>query len=134
EAQIAARIQPNEAEARRYYDEHRSALDEPSRLRASHLFLAAPEAYPAEVITAKRSLIEELSKRLAAGESFLALVAEFSEDDATKKRGGDLGYFASEPMLPVVFAAAQRLRPGESSAPVRSRLGFHLTRLMESRA
>src|SRR4029453_2679489 len=113
EAQIAARIQPNEAEARRYYDEHRSALDEPSRLRASHLFLAAPEGYPVEVIAAKRSLIEELSKRLAEGESFPALVAEFSEDDATKKRGGDLGYFASERMLPVFFAARKGRRPGE---------------------
>jgi peptidyl-prolyl cis-trans isomerase C len=133
EAQIAARIQPNEAEVRRYYDEHRSAFQEPLRLRASHLFLAAPEGYPAEVIAVKRSLIEELSKRLADGESFPALVAEFSEDDATKKRGGDLGYFASERMLPVVFAAAQRLRPGESSAPVRSRLGFHIIRLTESR-
>jgi len=36
-------------------------------------------------------------------------------------------------MLPVVFAAAQGLRPGESSASVRSRLGFHIIRLTESR-
>jgi peptidyl-prolyl cis-trans isomerase C len=133
EAQIAARIQPNEAEIGRYYDEHHAAFQEPLRLRASHLFLAAPEGYPAEVIAAKRSLIEELSKRLARGESFPDLVAEFSEDEATKRRGGDLGYFASERMLPAVFDAAQKLHPGETSAPVRSRLGFHIIRLTETR-
>ena len=133
EAQIASRIQPNKTETRRYYDEHRSTFQEPLRFRASHLFLAAPEGTPAEVIAAKRSLIEQLSKRLAHGESFPALVAEFSEDDATKKRGGDLGYFASERMLPAVFDAAEKLHPGETSAPVRSRLGFHIIRLTESR-
>ena len=133
EAEIAAQIQPNESEIRRYFEEHRSAFQEPPRLRASHLFLAAPEGYPAEVIEAKRTLIAQLSKRLAKGESFSALVAEFSEDEATKKRGGDLGYFAETRMLPAVFAAAQQLRPGETSGPVQSRLGFHIIRLTESR-
>lgn len=133
EAQIAARIQPNEAEVRRYYDEYRSAFQLPLRLRASHLFLAAPEGYPEEVIAAKRSLIEQLSKQLADGKSFPALVAEFSEDDATKKREGDLEYFASTRMLAAVFDAARKLHPGETSAPVRSRLGFHIIRLTESR-
>ena len=133
EAQIAARIRPNDAECRRYYDEHRSAFQVPLRLRASHLFLAAPEGYLAEVIAAKRSLSEQLSKRLAGGGSFAALVTEFSEDDATKKRGGDLGYFASERMQPAVFDAAQKLHPGETSAPIRSRLGFHIIQLTERR-
>ena len=133
EKQIAGRIQPNESEVRRYYDEHRSAFQEPLRLRASHLFLAAPEGYPAEVIAAKHTLIDQLSKRLAHGESFPALVAQFSEDEATKKRGGDLGYCAETRMLPPVFTAAQHLRPGGTSAPLRSRLGFHIIRLTELR-
>jgi hypothetical protein len=133
DGQIAPQLQPNETEARRYFDEHRPDFQEPLRLRVSHLFLAAPEGYPAEVIEAKRALVADLAKRLANGESFPALVAEFSEDEATKKRGGDLGYFAEERMLPAVFAAARQLRPGDISAPVRSRLGFHILRLAESR-
>jgi PPIC-type PPIASE domain len=133
EAQIASRIQPNEAECRRYFDAHRRSFQEPLRFRASHLFLAAPDGYPAEVIATKRTLSDALSRRLANGESFPALVAEFSEDDATNKRGGDLGYFAEERMLPAVFQAAQKLSPGEISVPVRSRLGFHIIRLTELR-
>lgn len=133
ETQIAGRIQPNETEIRRYFEEHRANFQEPLRLRASHLFLAAPDGYPAEVIETKRALIKQLSERLANGESFEALVADSSEDEATKKRGGDLGYFAEARMLPAVFAAAQQLRPGATSAPIRSRLGFHILRLTESR-
>jgi hypothetical protein len=129
EDQIAAQIQPNDEECRRYFEAHPAEFAEPLRLRASHLFLAAPDGYSEGFIAAKRDLIENLAKRLANGEAFPTLVAQFSEDEATKKRGGDLGYFAAERMLPEVFEAAQRLHPGETSAPIRSRLGFHLIRL-----
>ncbi|MEO5717957.1 MAG: peptidylprolyl isomerase [Chthoniobacterales bacterium] len=133
EKQIANRISPNESEVQRYYAAEEAAFQEPLRLRASHLFLAAPEGYPEEVIARQRALIEQLAERLGNGESFPALIAEFSEDEATKKRDGDLGYFAARRMLPAVFAATERLRPGQISAPIRSRLGFHLIRLTETR-
>ncbi len=134
EDQLAPQIRPNEAACRRYFETHRADLQEPLRLRASHLFLAAPEGYPVEVIEAKRALINNLAKRLANGEAFPALVVQFSEDEATRMRGGDLGYFAAERMLPAVFQAAQHLHPGETSAPVQSRLGFHIIRLTETQS
>lgn len=133
EKQIADRILPNDEEVRRYFDAHEADFEEPLRLRASHLFLAAPEGYPEDVIARQRALIQQLSRRIGNGESFPALIAEFSEDEATKKRDGDLGYFAERRMLPEVFATAQQLQPGQISAPVRSRLGFHIIRLTEAR-
>ncbi len=133
EKQIARRIQPNDSEVQRYYSAHQPAFQEPLRLRASHLFLAAPEGYPDAVIERQGLLIEQLAKRIANGESFPALIAEFSEDEATKKRDGDLGYFAATRILPEIFAAAAELPPGQISPPVRSRLGFHLIRLTETR-
>lgn len=133
EKQLASRIQPNDTEVERYYEAHQAAFQEPLRLRASHLFLAAPEGYPDEVVERQQTLIEQIAKRLANGESFPALVAEFSEDEATKKRDGDLSYFAETRMLPEVFGAADQLQPGQISGPVRSRLGFHLVRLTEVR-
>jgi len=133
EDQIAARIQPNDEECRRYFETHPAEFAEPLRLRASNLFLAGPDGYPAEIIVAKRALIDNIAKRLANGEALSALVAELSEDEATKKRGGDLNYFAAARMLPEVFEAARRLHPGETSAPLRSRLGFHIIRLTEAR-
>jgi parvulin-like peptidyl-prolyl isomerase len=36
-------------------------------------------------------------------------------------------------MLSRLFAAAEKLQPGEISPPVRSRLGFHLIRLTDLR-
>ena len=129
ESQLASRLLPNDQELRQFYQSHLADFREPVRFRASHLFLAAPQGYPEEVIAEKRALIESLAKRLKNGESFPALVAQYSEDEATKKRGGDLNYFAQERMLPAVWQSAQTLREGETSAPIRSRLGFHILRL-----
>ena len=101
----------------------------PRRLRASHLFLAAPAETPSEDVESKRLLIESLSQRIEQGENFSDLVAEASEDEATKGRGGDLGFFASSRMLPEFFAAATNLPVGGLSKPIRSPLGFHIIQL-----
>lgn len=133
EARVAAAAKPpNDQKIRSYFAAHPAEFQQPERYRASHLFLAAPAGYPAEVLAAKKRLIDELALRLQKGESFAALVAEFSEDEETKKRDGDLGYFSEERMLPELFAAAQSLRVGETSTPIRSRLGFHLLRVTEA--
>ncbi|MGH7938211.1 MAG: peptidylprolyl isomerase, partial [Bryobacteraceae bacterium] len=129
ESQLAARLLPDDQESRQFYQANLAEFRAPLRFRASHLFLAAPRGCPEEVIEEKRVLIENLAKRLKNGESFPALVAQYSEDEATKKRGGDLNYFAQERMLPAIWQAVQTLREGETSAPIRSRLGFHILRL-----
>lgn len=132
EAKISSQLSPNEFETRHVFDEHPARWQQPSRWRASHLFLAAPDGSPDELVDAKRTQIELLAKRLGNGELFPALVAEFSEDEATKKLGGDLGYFAEERMLPEIITAVRLLQIGRISSPIQSRLGFHLLRLTES--
>jgi parvulin-like peptidyl-prolyl isomerase len=59
------------------------------------------------------------------------LALEASEDEASKSRGGDLGY-VSEGRIPAEFVAeVRKLRVGETSKPFRSRLGFHVAQLTE---
>jgi peptidyl-prolyl cis-trans isomerase C len=133
EAQVDAEKSPNESELRAFYRTHLAAFQQPLRARASHLFLAAPEGYPDKVIERKGRLIQALATRLNGGERFPALVAEFSEDAATKKLGGDMNFFDQSRMLPAIWEAAQKLKPGGRSAPIRSRLGFHILCLTNTR-
>ena len=90
------------------------------------------EARP-PIIDAKRELIESLSVRLARGEEFSDLVAAASQDEATKNRGGDLGYFSAFRMPPDFFGAATKLRVGQIGPPIRTRLGFHIVQLTDSK-
>jgi hypothetical protein len=120
-----------EDECRQFYNSHLEQFFLPERRNVSHLFLAAPPETAPEVVDAKKAAIEALSVRLAAGEDFATLVAQNSEDDATKLRGGELGYFSAKRMPPDFVEAATKLRPGEISKPVRTRLGFHILKLID---
>ena len=128
---IARQIDVTEDECRRFYESHPENFFVPERLRVSHLFLAAPPEAAPEIVEAKRTAIEALSVRLAGGEDFAALTAENSEDEATKLRGGDLGYFSASRLPPDFVEAALKLHPGEISKPIRTRLGFHILKLID---
>ena len=57
----------------------------------------------------------------------------YSEDKASAARGGDLGFVPETMIQPAVLAAANALKRGEVSAPVRTPTGFHVLKLVEVR-
>jgi parvulin-like peptidyl-prolyl isomerase len=133
ENQIAPTAAVTEQECRRFYDAHPELFRQPVRYRAAHLFLASHAETPPEVVEEKEKAIAALEARLKKGERLSAL-AELSEDEASKGRGGDLGYF-SEARMPADFMVEiKRLRVGETSKPFRSHLGFHIAQLTEIKA
>jgi parvulin-like peptidyl-prolyl isomerase len=133
EQQIAVEQAATEQQGKDYYEAHRGLFTQPVRFRASHLFLAAPTETPPEIVEAKRELIDALALRLSSGETLSQLAAEASEDEATKARGGDLGFFSSARMPPDFFTEVQKLTPGGRSKPFRSHLGFHVVEVAEIR-
>lgn len=134
EKQIAPRLSVGSGEARSLFEAHPEQFMLPQRYRASHIFLAAPEGIAPEIVAAKQSEIQGLAVRLLGGEKFAQLAAEASEDEATKAVGGDLGYFSAERIPPELFAEVEKLRVGQTSAPIRSHLGFHLLQLTDAKA
>jgi parvulin-like peptidyl-prolyl isomerase len=71
---------------------------------------------------------------LRKGETLSALATEASEDEASKPRGGDLGYFSDTRVPPEFIAEIKKLRVGETSKPFRSHLGFHIAQVTETGA
>lgn len=131
EKQIGSETTTSEQAGRSFYETHPGLFTQPVRFRASHLFLAAPAETPPEMVEEKAKAIEALALRVSRGETFSQLISETSEDEATKSRGGDLGYFSETRMAPEFFAEVKKLRLGETSKPFRSHLGFHIVRLDE---
>ena len=120
-------------EARHLYEAHPENYLQPVRLRATHLFLAAPPETPPEIVELKKTKIEMLAKEITEGRDFLEIIATESEDEASKMHGGDLGFFAAYRMPEDFFAEAEKLRPGEISKPVRTALGFHVIQKTDSK-
>lgn len=133
EQQITTERVATGQQSQKFFETHQVLFPQPIRFRASHLFLAAPAETPPEIVESKRELIDALALRLAGGETLAQLAAEASEDEATKSRGGDLGFFSSVRMPPEFFTEVAKLAAGGPNKPFRSHLGFHIVEVTEIR-
>ena len=80
---------------------------------------------------AARQKLEDLRKRILAGEDFAKLARQYSQDPGSAAAGGELGFFKRKELVPEYEAAAMRLEPGQISNVVESQFGFHLIQLIE---
>ncbi len=76
-------------------------------------------------------LAEELKRRIEAGESFAELAREYSTDEETASKGGQLDQIAVQD-LPVEFCdAVDAISESEIAEPFESTFGVHLIQLKE---
>ncbi|MCL6429803.1 MAG: peptidylprolyl isomerase [Anaerolineae bacterium] len=83
------------------------------------------------ILVADGNKAQAVLTRLTAGESFEDLAALYSLDGGTRDQGGDLGWLPRGVVLPELEEAAFSLEPGETSAPIKSSLGYHIIRVDE---
>ncbi len=98
---------------------------------------AAAKQKPEEEISARHILLptedeaKAALKRVKGGEDFAKVADDVSKDPGSK--GGDLGWFARDRMVPEFGEAAFKLKKGEISEPVKSQFGWHVIKLEDKR-
>jgi peptidyl-prolyl cis-trans isomerase D len=114
---------PDDAAVQALYDSHKGQFTE---THASHILFKAESDADVEAAFKKAS---DLRVKLLAGQDFNKAALELSEDPSAKTNKGDLGWFSPGQMVKPFEQAAQALKPGEISQPVRTSFGVHLIRL-----
>jgi peptidyl-prolyl cis-trans isomerase SurA len=79
------------------------------------------------------SRLLQLKERIEAGQSFNELASARSEDTASAKDGGDLGWLSPGQAVPEFEEAIQNLPIGKLSPPFKTRYGWHLVKVEERR-
>ena len=127
--QAAAR-RPEE-EARAWFAANRDSLRIPEHVRVSHVFLTRHDRQKPD----RRAEIMALHQRLVSGTATLReLTAQFSEDERSKRVGGDLGWISRE-RVPAEFAAKVFSQPtGVIGEPFLTPLGWHIALVHERAA
>lgn len=130
-----------EAELQAYYNGHRDEFRIPARIRAATVFVAAPAGLRPEKRAEKRARIEAARAAALAAQAppeahFGGLAVQFSEDQATRYLGGDLGYLIEgettadwDPALAKALFDLESV--GALSDVVETADGFHVFKLME---
>ncbi len=128
-------IKASDAEVEAYFKEHPEEFQEPETVRASHILLRVNTDATPEIAAEKEKLAQSLLERMKKGETFADLAKSFSDDPESKEKGGDLGFFSRDRIVPEMADAAFLLKNGEtSSAPVRSPFGWHLLKVTDRKA
>ncbi|MBL0063800.1 MAG: peptidylprolyl isomerase [Bacteroidetes bacterium] len=102
-------------------------------LRASHILIKCDQnALPKDTIEAYNKAMK-VRGELLKGADFTASAKKYSDDPSAKDNGGDLGYFSAMQMVYPFESAAYNTKNGEISAPVRTRFGYHIIKVTDSR-
>jgi peptidyl-prolyl cis-trans isomerase C len=115
-----------------FYEKNPDKFQQPEAVHASHVLITVPEGAAPAARAAARAKAENVLKQARAGVDFAKLARTYS-DDASKGRGGDLGFFPKGQMVPAFEAAAFALAPNQVSDLVESPFGFHVIKVIEKR-
>ena len=102
-------------------------------VRASHILILVDEGASPEDTLRAFNKIKDIKNRLNAGEDFVKVAQQFSEDPSVKENNGDLGYFSAFRMVYPFENAAFNTNVGEVSKPFRTRFGYHLVKVVDKR-
>lgn len=80
-----------------------------------------------------KTKIDALYDQLKAGADFAKLATLDSDDPASAKQGGDLGWLDPGATVPDFQAAMDKLQPGEMSKPFQSQFGWHVVQVLARR-
>ena len=102
-------------------------------MKASHILIksdATASSSSEEKAKAEKKALnkaKEIISKLKDGESFEKLAKKYSEDEATKANGGDLGYFDLDTMVEPFSNALKDLKVDEyTKDPVKTQYGYHI--------
>lgn len=82
---------------------------------------------------AAKAEADTLAARITGGADFAKLAAESSDDDATRRRGGDLGWFGADTYGNAFGMQVAALADGQTSAPFKTDAGWVIVQRIASR-
>lgn len=121
---------PGEDELQKIYDANRSALLVPRQFHLAQIFVAAKDGDKAAEDKAKKAIEAIHTKLKAPGADFGAI----AQADSDSKSNGDLGWVAENQIRPEIKAQVQGLAKSAVSEAVRLDDGWHIIKLIDTKA
>lgn len=110
------------------YAEKVKTLAENEQRRAAHILIKTTDKVKdADAL----KTIQDIEKRVQAGEDFGALAKQYSQDEGSAINNGDLGFVGKGAFVPAFEKAMYTLKENEVSEPIKTEYGYHIIKLLE---
>ncbi|MCI0511956.1 peptidylprolyl isomerase [candidate division KSB1 bacterium] len=117
-------------EVEHFYTSMKDSL--PNISESYHIGNLLVQIKPGEEARARaRTRLENILARIQEGADFKKMAKDFSDDKASAKSDGELGFFQRGELVKEFEEVAYTLQPGEMSGIVETAFGFHIIQLIE---
>jgi len=128
---IDSGITVSDAEIQKAYADNANQYEQ---VKARHILIApkgSPAAQAGKDLTDEqaKAKAEDLRKQIVAGANFEELAKKESDDTGSGARGGDLGSFGHNQMVPEFEQAAFAAKVGEVTPVVKTQFGYHIIKV-----
>lgn len=127
---LADALEVSDEKASEYYEQNQESFDRPEEVKASHILIASNSEDSEEVKGDKKKKLVDIREQVVGGADFGELAAKHSTCPS-KDKGGDLGFFTRERMVPPFSEAAFNLEVGGLSDVVETQFGYHLIKVTD---
>ena len=144
--EIAPQVKLSDQAAKNFYESNKEKFTKPVLYRVRHILIGTiqpPEDLENESDKKKalrmakmineeaKSSAEAILIKVKAGEDFIKLAKEYSEDNTTYNVGGMLGDLHPDRTIPEIAAEMVKLKEGKTSSIIESSFGYHILKLDE---
>ena len=123
---VRPRVTITDEDVRARYDEMNRRSAAVSKVRLMHILLSLPPKPPEQDVARAKAQAAEIIERVKQGTPFAELASQYSDDQATKDSGGDLGWIERGSLATewevIVFA----MDKGEVRGPINGPSGLHV--------
>ena len=146
------KVNITDADAKKFYDTHPNDFTHGEQVRASHILISAdflqivrdlkekdPNLSPTDLNAKAEKIMAEQKKKAEAilaevknnPADFAKIASQKSDDKASGERGGELGYFPKDAMVPEFSKAAFSMKPDTISDLVQTNYGYHIIKVTD---
>jgi peptidyl-prolyl cis-trans isomerase SurA len=128
--EVGRRLTLSAKEEQAYYEAHKADYVQPEQVRLSEILIPTAEDANDEQVQLAKAKADQAVAQLKAGAKFEDLVKQYSSAQALDD-SGDLGQFTHGQLAQVLEDQTFSLKPGEFTAPIRTRQGYVVLKVTE---
>ncbi len=126
---------PSEAEIKAVYDANATAFLVPRQFQLAQIVIVVAKDADKAAEDKARKKMDDLQKKLAQpGADFAALAKSESGESETAEKGGEIGWLTEAQLRPEIRSQIVGLTKGASTDPVRLDDGWHILKLLDTKA